>query len=240
MHTDHLMITNSIRSRSSDRAGNFLPLVAALIALAALLPGVTIAQDDDAVVLEVGSITVTRSEFDDRFDIAARTLALQQGLEPTDENLAEFEPERERFLDQLATQMVLLDEAEDQGVTVTDDEVDQTIENFRSQFETDDAFRAQLEALGFETVDELRTSVHENLRIQTFVETLAQEVDISQEDVRAFYDERPEQFQTEDGATMAFEDVERQVEEYLVRQALGELVQDIRAAADVQTYPENI
>lgn len=240
MRTDHLMQDNSTLLRRYDRAGTCLLLVAALTALAAFLPGVAIAQDENAVVLEVGSITVTRGEFDDRFDIAARTLAIQQGLQPTEANIAEFEPERERFLDQLATQMALLDKAEDQGITVTDDEVEQTIDNFRSQFETDDAFRGQLEALGFGTVDELRASVHENLRIQTFLETLAQAIDIRQEDVRAFYDERPEQFQTEDGATVAFEDVEGQVQEYLVQQALGELVQQIRAAADVQIYPEHI
>lgn len=242
-----------------EQTGFRLLWLATLLALVALLPGLAYAQDaaedeaqndeatqeaqaqqGDPVVLEVGTMQVTRSEFDERFDIAARTLAAQQGLEPTEENLAQFDPQREAFLDQLATQLALLNEAEEQGITVSDEEVDQALEQFQGQFDSDEAFQTQIADLGFEDVDELRSNIRENLRVQALVDFLSTDIAFTEAELRGWYDANPEQFETEGGETVPFEDAQAQIENFLTQQEVGQQVQDIRAEADVQSYPENL
>ena len=218
--------------------------LALLIAIVALLPGIAQAQEDaapegDPVVIEVGETSVTQSEFDAQFDIAARSAALQQGLEPTEENLATFDDSRPAFLEQYATQVVLLQEAEARGISVSDDEVDAAVEQFRTQFESDAEFQEQLQQLGFGDEENLRANVRESLTVQALVDSIAADAAPTQDEVQAYYEANPEQFQSEEG-TVPLEDVRPQIENLLVQQAVNERIEDIRAEADVQVFPENI
>ena len=80
--------------------------------------------DPNAVVLKLGDQTFTAAQFEPRFNIALRTLAAQQGAPLDAATLAQFGTLRPNFLDQFATQQVLLQDAEKRGLSVPEAEVD--------------------------------------------------------------------------------------------------------------------
>ena len=80
--------------------------------------------DPNAVVLKLGDTTFTAAQFEPRFNIALRTLAAQQGAPLDAATLAQFGTLRPNFLDQFATQQVLLQDAEKRGLSVPETEVD--------------------------------------------------------------------------------------------------------------------
>ena len=104
-----------------------LTLITALVASPAL------AQDGaaDEVVIELGERTVTQSEFDERFNLALRSLAQRQGVPLNAQTRALFDQLKPNYLEQVATEQALLQEAEAMGITVSDEEVDTQIQQIR-------------------------------------------------------------------------------------------------------------
>lgn len=231
-------------SRRSARTQSAWILVLALAL--SVVPGVALAQDggsvevgEQAIVVEVEGRALTRAEFDERFDVAVRTAALQQGVPLTEETLAQFADQRGAFLEEVATQLALLHEAEERGVTANEQDVAEAVASFREQFASDAEFTTRVEELGFEDSDALRASVHESLTIRALVDDISADVTPTDDEVRSFFDDHPEQFETTDGE-IEFEDVRADIRQFLVQQEVNERIEDIRADADVETHPENL
>lgn len=214
-------------------------LAATMLALALLVTGFAVAQEDDDVLIELGDTTVTESEFETQFDIAVRSAAMQQGIEPTEENLAQFEDSRADFLDQLATQLVLRQEAQARGIAATDEDVDDALQQFRANYETEDAFLASLRELGFEDESALREHVRHALSVQAVVDDIAAGVTPTEEGIEAWYDANQDQVQTE-GGTIPLADIRDQIAQLLIQREVEERIQELRAASDVAVYPEHL
>ena len=173
--------------------------------------------DPDAVVIQLGDQTITQEEFEERFSVALRNIAAQQGLPLNEQVLAQLGSLRPQFLDQLATEQVLLQQAEERGIQVSDEEVEQQIAQVRQGLAgqapqtggatggaggeetggaSDEAFQQALSEAGFESEDQLRTLIRDNLRIQQIVEALRGEVDVSDEAIQTYYQENQAQFET--------------------------------------------
>ncbi len=174
----------------------------------------------DAPIIQLGDETITQEEFEERFSIALRNIAAQQGLPLNEQVLAQLGNLRPQFLDQLATEQVLLQEAEARGIQVSDEEVEQQITQVRQglagsapQAETggatggstgggetggasDEAFQQALSEAGFESEAQLRGLIRDNLRIQQVVNALREEVEVGDEAIQTFYGENQAQFET--------------------------------------------
>lgn len=150
--------------------------------------------DPNAVVFRLGGEEVTAAEFEPRFNIALRGLAAQQGAPLDAATLAQFSSLRPNFLDQFATQQVLLQDAEARGITVPDAEVEAQFEQARAG--AGENFVRALEQAGYENEAALRTSIRESLILQREVEALRGEVEVSPASVRQYYDQNQEQFGT--------------------------------------------
>ena len=184
----------SLRSLNPRTA---LAAAAATILLLALGPGPARAQDASGtaaastadanpVVLRLGSTVERRDAFNARFEIAIRTLAANQGVQITDEIRAQLETLKPRFLEQRATELVLLDRADRLELSVSDDEVDATIERLRGG--SDDASFAELLATsGFEGEEQLRELVAETLLVDEVVEDLRASIEIEDGELRTHY-----------------------------------------------------
>ena len=165
------------------------------------------ALNPDAPVIQLGDQTINQEEFEERFSIALRNIAAQQGLPLDPQVLAQLGSLRPQFLDQLATEQVLLQQADERGIQVQDEEVEQQIAQVRQglsgQAETggetggadDAAFQQALTQAGFTSVDQLRTLIRDNLRIQQVVDALRQEVNVSDEAIQTYYNENKAQFE---------------------------------------------
>ena len=150
--------------------------------------------DPNAVVFRLGDEEVTAAEFEPRFNIALRGLAAQQGAPLDAATLAQFSSLRPNFLDQFATQQVLLQDAAARGVTVPGTEVEAQLAQAREG--AGENFEQALRQAGYEDEAALRTSIRESLILQREVAALRSEVTVSPDSVRQFYDQNRAQFGT--------------------------------------------
>ena len=146
----------------------------------------------NAVVLKLGSKTVSVSEFEKRFNIALRALAAQQGAPLDAATLSQFASLRPSFLDQFATQEVLLQEAQKRGIEVTKAEVDKEFEAAKTSAGAN--FQQALNAAGYQNEAELRDYIRESLTLRRVVDQLRSNIKVSDQAVRTFYDNNKSQF----------------------------------------------
>jgi peptidyl-prolyl cis-trans isomerase C len=148
--------------------------------------------DPNAVVLRLDDTTVTAAEFEPIFNIALRSVVAQQGVPLDEATLAQFSALRPSFLDQFATQRVLAQEAQARNLTVTQAEVDEQVAQARES--AGDEFDRLLSEAGYADEAALRDYIRDSLLVQRAVEAIQGDINVTDADVRAFYDENQEQF----------------------------------------------
>ena len=170
------------------------PFRRALVAFAAaaLLLSVAFAQDaassaDDPVLVRLGAVQERASLVLERFDIAVRGLAGSQGVPYGPELLAQVYPFLPQFLEQRASELVLLEQARVRGLVVDEAVVDGVVAQARGQFPDDAAFAQVLVSAGFRDVDHLREIVRETELIALAVGAIESEVTFTEDEVRVAY-----------------------------------------------------
>ena len=103
-----------------------------------------------------------------------------------------------KALEQLVTYTVLSQETRARKVAVTDAEIDSSIQQMRSQFPSEDAFKKALEARGM-TLEKLKDDTRVDISINKMVETeVATQTAPSDAQVREFYDKNPDKFKQDE------------------------------------------
>jgi foldase protein PrsA len=133
----------------------------------------------------------------EQFDRALTQTAARQGIKTVP---ATTDPQYKLLADAAEGDLILsrwvLGEADERGIEVSDREIDQELEKIKQQqFGSDKAFEKFLQQSGF-TLDEAKARIKLQLisdRIQTSV--LPKAPDISDDQIKTFYDENIEQFQ---------------------------------------------
>lgn len=235
--TDNRTITATLSGNTYMR--QLFTLLFALLSLALVAIGNAQGESEDPLVIETEQTTLSKSEFDKEFEIAARAAVMQQGVEPTAENLAPLQEFRPAFLDQLANQLILLEEAEQRQLAAPDADIESYVEQIREVHASDEEFGKYLSDAGFTEEAELRERIAEVLTVQILVEQLAGEVAPSEEEVDAWYEANQEQLPAEaDDAQL--EQLREQATAQLTQEGLDGLIQQLRADSNVQVYPENL
>ncbi len=127
---------------------------------------------EDPVVLRMGTTTMTLSELDLRFEVALRSVALNQGLEITDELRLQLLNFRPQFLEQRVSEVVLLGEAERRGLAPSEESIDTILDNIRSNLLEGQAF-LRLMVTEAETIDLLMTSMRDEMIVSDDQLTIA-------------------------------------------------------------------
>ncbi|MCB0183636.1 MAG: peptidyl-prolyl cis-trans isomerase, partial [Caldilineaceae bacterium] len=76
--------------------------------------------------------------------------------------------------------------------------------------------------------------------IDSLLTTLRMDIDITDEEVRSFYEENPQRFRVSAGVILPLEQVADQIREFLVQQALQEQVAALRADQAVEVFSGNL
>lgn len=153
------------------------------LALAALLNAAVAQDSKDPVVIRLGDEEVTLSEFNQDFEVAVRLLAARQGIpygKQPPETVARL---KQQFLGQRAGELALLREAERRGITVSEEEIDSQVAEFRASLGGDQDFQATLEEAGFSSEAQLREMAREKQVIGRLTEALLDEIKIPPGDV---------------------------------------------------------
>ncbi len=205
-----------------------------LTVLAVLTVSPVLAQATDEVVIELGDQTVTQSEFDERFNLTLRSLAQRQGVPLNEQTRALFDQLRPNYLEQLATEQALLQEADARGLSVSAEEIDAQLDQLRENYDTDEAYTRFLNEVGFDDEATFSDFIRENLLVQKVVTQLGSNTQVTDEEVQTFYDQNQEQI----GAPLG--EVRDQIRQQLRGDALNARIAEVRAGADVRVFPENL
>ena len=145
----------------------------------------------DDLVATVNDAEISREAYEQAITQTQDRYA-QQGQSIAEGDLETF---RTDILDQLIAEELLFQEAQDQGLSVEDGEVDSQIEQMRAQFEGDEGWQQALEANEV-TEEELREQIERNSLIQQLIaNAVPQPGEVTDEEVQSFYDENPEFFE---------------------------------------------
>lgn len=185
------------------------------------------------VVAIVNGEEVFRSELDS----AEMQVAANQGIDITSAGEQEREQIQSQAINNLVSQKLLSQAAQESNIEVSEEEVDEQIESIKDQFETDQEFQ---EALSFEglTEEELRSKVKLNVSMQNYID---EEIDFSsvsveESEVSALYDELIAGQDQENVPSL--EESYDQVEQILVQQKQEEIldnfIEELRSQSDIE------
>ena len=141
----------------------------------------------DPVVIKLGDQTETLSDFEARFEIAIRSLAAQQGMPMSAalrQQLAVYQPQ---YLQQRATEMVLLDKAKKDGLTVDQKHVDSVLTQIQGNVPKGKTLQDLLTQAGFKDKAQLQTLVSESDLINQEVSKLRSDVTVTDNELKAYY-----------------------------------------------------
>lgn len=181
----------------------------------------------EGVLVRVNERIVTIADFTQRI----RQELAQMQAQPNNEELQEF---TEMLLNEMVSELVLLERAQEKRLTIEDAQVDEAIENLRKEnnLEDDEAWEQALSSAGM-TVDTLRERYRKSMLLQRTVQGEVRAVEITQEELRQQYELDKEKYRVpakvdleqvylaDDGSNSA----------ELSRRALG-LVERVRGGAD--------
>ena len=142
----------------------------------------------EGVLVRVNERIVTISDFTERI----RQELTQMPAQPNNEELQQF---TEMLLEEMVSELVLLERAEEKRLNVEDGMVDNAIDNLRKEngLEDDQAWEEALSSAGM-TVDALRERYQKSMLLQRAVQGEVRPVEITEEELRQQYELDKENF----------------------------------------------
>lgn len=142
------------------------------------------------VVATVNGVAITSRSFNRALAQVQRRFA-QSGKKLEGKNLANV---RKNILETLIDRELLYQESEKDGIKVPKEKVNQQVESLKKQFPEKGAFEKALKTVDM-TEQELRDQIRRQLAVREMIDTkIASKVNISEKEVRAFYDSHADIF----------------------------------------------
>jgi len=136
----------------------------------------------EGVLVRVNERIVTISDFTQRI----RQELAQMPTQPNSEELQQF---TEMLLDEMVSELVLLERAQEKRLDIDDERVDEAMENLRKEnsLEDDEAWEQALASAGM-TVETLRERYRRSMLLQRAVQGEVRAVEITEEELRQQYE----------------------------------------------------
>lgn len=145
----------------------------------------------------------------------------QQGLDlDAEENKEALKQVKQMLLDEMITHTLLLQQAEKEGIQLTEDDIQEQLTLIKSRFSDQAQFEDALEASGL-TLEDLEKDISDLLMIDQYLaQAIPEEITVSEEEVSSYYDYYKEQIeQTQAGETVPeLEEIKPQIEVFLKEQ----------------------
>lgn len=143
------------------------------------------------VLATVGDEKITKGDLDKEIE---PQLKQQYGedYESNDQIKEQVKQAKQKGLDSLVTQKILLQKASELNLTPSDDEIntkiDETISQYKAQYSQEGQFESLLEQNGF-TEDEFREFLKKQIIMSAVQEDILKDVTATDEDAQTYYDE---------------------------------------------------
>ena len=190
-------MSNLIYSRILIRAANAILLVCLAI------PGVTLAQDTQSpVVIQIQNRQVTLDEFNTRFETAVRMLASNQGIDLSTQPPDKIDVLRKQYLNQHASELVMLQEAERLGVVVDDKQLEAAVKEFYHTTGEGKTPKDALKLVGLNDEGQLKDYLRDQERIRLATEKVKDQIIVPPGDVMTMHHDLADQITIPDKACM--------------------------------------
>jgi hypothetical protein len=189
--------------------------------------------EDNDVVAIVNGEEISRSDLND-FEMQT---AAEMGLDASSLGEEEKEQVQSQAIEGLISRTLLYQEARNSEIEAPEDQIDEQVEETKSQFESDEEFEDALENEGI-TEEELRSRIGFNVILQSYIdrELDFSSVKIEESEVEEMYN----QVVSEQGeeAVPPLEEVYEQVESMLMQQKqeeeLEKHIENLKEEADIE------
>jgi foldase protein PrsA len=138
-----------------------------------------------AAVVDGKKITI--GEVEDAFDQFSESLQYQQLASTQDPKAIERQFEQ-IYLTQLVRRSVFTPRAEDLGVTISAEEIDERVDRIKETYESEDAFDEALSGQGL-SLAQLRDLIEDRLRERELRDEITAEAAPTEEEIQAYYEE---------------------------------------------------
>jgi peptidyl-prolyl cis-trans isomerase SurA len=101
---------------------------------------------------------------------------------------------RDGVLEHLVQQRVMMQEADNLGLTISEEEVSAEFESLKSQFETEEAFQNVLDRTMF-TEEELRETLHTEMTIEALLQRAVDGITVEESEIIALYENYEAQYE---------------------------------------------
>jgi len=197
--------------------------------------------DKSELAAIVNGVGISIEEFENSVD-RTKTSYEQQGYNfEGDEGAALLEQIRQQAIDELVQQEVLIQNAEEKGYEVSEEQVNAELEQIKVQFPSDEDYQTALEQSKL-TEDELKSLIVSELQIEQFVKNEIPEVTVTDEEIQQLYDQYKIQYEAEgteqDQDFPSFEeakpDIEVQIKQQKEQEQFGQLMEELMAKSDIE------
>lgn len=189
--------------------------------------------DEDKIVAVVNDEEVSG----ETYNIVLENLQMQFqqiGQDPTSDEMAE--QLKAQTLDTLVSQTLFLQQAKAEKIDVTEEEIDNEFGMLVSQFGDEKALDEALKSEGMDK-ETLKETIRENILFDKYQNKVAPAEDISDEDIKAYYDEFTAQSEGE-GDIPPLEDLSENIKQILVQneqqQKLTAHLEDLKKDAKIE------
>lgn len=179
--------------------------------------------DNNTVVAKVSGEEIKKEEFKKVFEIFKNQYEKQFGTEVWEQEIEGrkfIEVAREKLLDMLVDERLQLKKATELGIAVTDEEVNSEIENTKKYFNTEEEFNEYLKGQGMD-LEYFKQSMRKELIISKLTEKLTENIAVTDEEVRVYYDTHQSEF-IKVKASHVLLDTKEEAEKILARAKAGE------------------
>ena len=163
----------------------------AMMAILLAAPAIIIAAEAPAgQIALVNDTAVLRQDLDREMKLVSLKLA-RQGRPVDPQQLKRYEGE---IRETLINRTLLLQQSQSEGIDIKDSPVAKALDEFKAAFKDEKAYQNALTEMGF-SEEMLKAQIKNGLTIKTLIDKeVLQKISVSDQQVRAFYDDNPNLF----------------------------------------------
>ncbi|KKK38690.1 hypothetical protein WQ57_06765 [Mesobacillus campisalis] len=188
-------------------------------------------KNNKEVVATVNGENIASEEYQKELE-ATKAMYTQQGVDFKEIDGEMKKQVEQSVLDQLINTKLVLQSAENDGISVGQKEIDAEIGNVKGQFEDDKQYQAALKENKI-TEEELTQQVRQQLIITQYLDKNIGDVKVSEDEVKLVYDQYKEQAESMKQEVKDFETMKPELEQQAIAQKKNEEVskhiEDLRA-----------
>ncbi len=201
--------------------------------------------DKEEVVALVNEEEISREDFESTMDHIKERYQMQ-GID-LEENEDMLQETREGVLDQMISETLLLQKAEEYGIEADEEEVEEEAELIRDEFETEEELQEVLAMYNID-VEELEEEIRKSMVIEELLSELVNDakLEFTEAELKERYEqelpalEQQAAMEGENGEVPEFEELEEQLERQMTQEKMGEMtdevLEELREESEIEIF----